>query len=75
MFPFLHSPFKRFAVPTICLALALKTQLVSQFFITYVGTLEEINLNENLILLTVKIGADFLVPRREKGSEVEQLKL
>lgn len=74
MFPFLHSPFKRFAVLAICLALASKTQLVSQFF-TYVGTRQEINLNENLILLTVKIGADFSVPRREKGSEVEQLKL
>lgn len=54
----------------ICLALALKTQLVSQFVITYVGTWQEINLNENLILLTVKIGADFLIPRREKGSGV-----
>lgn len=55
----------------ICLALALKTQLVSQFF-TYVGTRKEINLNVNLILLTVKIGSDFLVQRRENESGVEQ---
>lgn len=55
----------------ICLPLALKTQLVSQFF-TYVGTRKEINLNENLILLTVKIGSDFLVQRREKESGVKE---